>query len=154
MISFKTFVLVEAGDNPYPYHKDNDVHPNETRYNFDAGDTPYRVAIHHSKNGEDADVSFGITHHHPQLGGFLDFHQTHDQGLKAAKIMSTVHHIVSRHVNRHPSLKTVGFTSDTDEPSRVALYTRYTKRLGGTTYDSKIIQDTKLHVIPADSYRK
>lgn len=152
MISFKTFVLSEAGDKPYDFHLDGDD-DEETMYKFKAGDTDYNTTITHHHDGKHAEVVFGTSHHDDDFGDHTEFHLTGDKGTKAAKVMSTIHHIVKRHIAKHPEIETVGFTSDTDEPSRVSLYKRYTKRLGGTTHDSSHAYDTMVHTIPAESYR-
>ena len=151
MLSFSRFVLVEAGDNPYDYKVD-DKDDKQTTYTFNANGKPYSATVTHFGD-TDADVTFGDRHYDSDFGYHTGFSKTGDQGLKAAKVMSTIHHIIRHHVAEHPKLKTIGFTSDTDEPSRVALYTRYAKRLGGHTNVSNIVRDTKVHIIPADSYR-
>jgi hypothetical protein len=153
MLNFKTFVLSEAGDNPYSFHL-VDKDQESTRYEFSADGTPYSTTIEHMGGNRHAEVIFGTRHDDKDFGPHTSFHMTGTQGAKAAKIMSTVHHIVKRHVANHPELHTVGFTSDADEPSRVALYKRYTKRMGGITHDSNKVYDTIVHTIPADSYRK
>lgn len=152
MLSFKTFMLAEAGDKPYDFHRADDDEVG-TRYEFSAGSTPYSATIEHMMGGKHAEVVFGIRHEDDDFGPYTSFHLTGDQGTKAAKILSTVHHIVKRHVAKHPEIHTIGFTSDTGEPSRVALYKRYTKRMGGTSHDSGHVYDTMVHTIPADSYR-
>lgn len=145
MLTFKTFMLAEAGDSPYDYE---DEYHNEksSQYKFKVDKTPYEVKIDRLGKGSAA-VTFGVKH------DMDPFSLRGDMGTKAGRIMSTIHHIVKRHVMNNPEIKDISFTSDASEPSRVALYTRYTKRLGGYTHDSKHIRDTKLHVIPADSYR-
>lgn len=151
MISFKTFVLAEAGDKPYDFHV-GDEGEGVTRYHFHTGKTPYVTTVTHF--GDEADVSF---HTHHGLNDYDDvplYHMTGNQGMKAGRILSTIHHIVKRHIAKHPRLKTISFSSDTTEPSRASLYTRYTKRMGGTTRDSGVVYDTKVHDIPADAYRK
>lgn len=154
MLSFKTYVLAEAGDKPYDFHQ-MEADKDGASYEFSAGGTPYTATIGHMPVGKHihGEVVFGVRHDDEDFGLHTTFHMTGDQGTKAAKILSTVHHIVKRHVAKHPEIHTIGFTSDNDEPSRVVLYKRYTKRMGGTSHDSQYGYHTTVHTIPADSYR-
>jgi hypothetical protein len=145
-------MLAEAGDKPYDFHL-RDEDEVETRYHFNADGTPYTATITHF--GKDADVTFHTHHGEDEYGEEMPtFHMTGEQGMKAGRILSTVHHIVKRHVAKHPELRTIGFTSDTTEPSRASLYHRYTMRMGGTTHRSNMVYDTNVHTVPADAYRK
>lgn len=161
MFSFRSFLLFEAGDSPYAFKEvskrdqdtyGSDDHPHTAVYRFkDEVGTPYFANVIHY-NDKHAEVSFGT---HENDDPFVSpYELRRDKGLKAARIMSTVHHIIKRHAARHPLLNTINFTSDIIEPSRVKLYTNYTKRLGGTTNDSEQDIYSKIHTIPAASYRK
>lgn len=154
MLSFKKFTLAEAGDHPYDFDIDQDKsYPGSVSYKFKAGGADYGAHITHYHQGKHAEVVFGKSYVDSQNRPETTFHIAGDQGTRSSRILSTIHNIVKKHVADHPSVQTIGFTSDTGEPSRVALYKRYTHRLGGETHDSSHIYDTMVHTIPATSYR-
>lgn len=152
MISFLQYIT-EAGDNPYPFKEvqksQHMGHPKSATYEFHVDDDKYFADLQHFTDSE-AEASFGSKHDDPFISAYA---LRGDKGEKAARVMSTVHHIIKRHVSKNPELKTIDFTSDMFEPSRVSLYTRYTKKMGGETHGSSI-DPTRYHRIPADSYRK
>lgn len=158
MLSFSQFVLSEAGDKPYDFHVgdhssynhdfSSQYHPHSSTYEFQTGGSQYHAAVLHDSD-QKAYVVFGTNRSDEKS----PYEVLGDKGSKATKILSTIHHIVKDHVERHPKLKTVAFTSDEMVPSRVKLYTQYTKKMGGKTEDHELVSDIKVHTIPASSYK-
>lgn len=154
MISFKTFILAEAGDNPHSFTKDardpeTEDHRHTATYRFKVGDTNYHASvIHHSD--KDAEVVFGVKRDDIFRS---QYELTKDKGTKATRVLSTIHHIIKQHVADHPKMESVHFVSDIIDPSRVSLYTKYAKNMGGKTTDDEHDQYIKVHTIPTASYR-
>lgn len=152
MLTFSQF-LKEAGDTAHPFKYDGvfDAGDDEVyhRYTFNHEGDKYRTFITH-KNKPSSHVSVSFSQHTPSGRG--TYWMTNKLGPSAIKVMSTVHNIVKYHLAKHPEIQEVRFTSDDDEPSRVKLYTRYTKKHGGLTKPSD--EDEHIHIIPADSYRR
>lgn len=154
MFSFKSFVVLEAGDNPYQFETEY-AEPTEASYVFHDGKHRYSAAITHfvprGQTKEDhANVEFGLVAHDDDGDVYHRHDITGSAGESAGRILSTIHNIIKQHVVRHPILKTVTFTSENDEPSRASLYKRYTHKLGGTTVRGA---HNNIHKIPADAYR-
>jgi hypothetical protein len=160
---------LESGDNPYPFKKiPNDdseygeqLHPHTSTYRFKVDGTKYFASIDHSDDKQ-AEVVFG-SHSFEKYEDLFSspYKMRGDKGSKSTRVMSTIHHIIKKHVADHPDLSTIMFTSDISEPSRVSLYTRYAKKMGGVTLKANEVDpykgldpDARHHIIPADSYRK
>ena len=148
MLSFTQF-LKEAGDTPLPFRSGKTIAYGKSKqynYGFDHEGKKFKVIVNHFVP-HSAHVEFSAYDtHHP--AGTLDL--TGDHGSKAARVMSTIHNIVKHHVKNHPELKTVSFTSENSEPSRVRLYKLYANKHGGHTEADR---DEHYHEIPADAYR-
>lgn len=139
--------LNEAGDSTLPFKYDGQPFKQEHRYSFKYDDHPYKVIIDHDDHPNKAAVVQFVRllpHNHGTAK------LTSDARHAAIKILSTMHNIVKHHVSQHPEIKEVHFSSDSSEPSRVKLYTRYTEKHNGYTEPDKY--DTH-HVIPARSYK-
>jgi hypothetical protein len=141
---------MESRDNPYSFkevEKSPELgHGDSASYAFDADGHKLLVDVRHYTQGE-AEVSFEPFHDDRKSHVYK---MTGDKGTKAARIMSTVHHIIKHHVGNRPHVQTIDFTSDKTEPSRASVYTRYTKQMGGRTID---LGHEHRHVIQADAYR-
>lgn len=144
MLSFSQF-LKEAGDAALPYSHTVDSYYGDHVYGFKHKGVHYRVNIgHNARNG--ADVSFYADHSkaHGDIG------ITGTAGTSSTKILSTIHHIIKKHVEQHPHVDEVTFSSVNAEPTRVKLYSKYTEKLGGQNHRRSYDTD---HIIPASSYR-
>ena len=153
MLSFKIFV--ESFDTHHSYEKDKDEKPkynwadSSHRYSFsdEKGKTKH-VDIHHMHGL--GDVSF---HDDDQKDSDSDkkYSATGEHKHGAVKVFSTVSHILKTHAKKHPHVTHFEFTSNHDEPSRVSLYKRMTKHLGGQTEDSS--SGTVYHRVPTDKMK-
>lgn len=155
MLSFTQFLneapisfisLSEAGDTALPFKYDGEPLKNEHRYSFTHIGTPYKVIIDHDDHpNKAAGVQFVrlLPHNHGTAK------LTGDKGRASVKILSTMHNIIKHHISNHPEIKEVHFSSDSSEPSRVKLYTKYAEQHGGYTEPDDY--DTR-HIVPASAY--
>jgi hypothetical protein len=137
MYNFKTFIA-ESGDTSYEFHKSQPpkkpVWADEShRYAFkDSSGAEKHVDIHnqsiHDKPG--AEISF---HDSNKEVNDSKYNATGQSGSKAVKIFSTVKAIMKHHAKAYPNIDYYVFDASHKEPSRVKLYSRMTKHLGGTT---------------------
>lgn len=146
----KSFIeyVVESLNSPVNlvrYHQEG----NEHKYLFNHKNHGYRVTITH--DSKSAYVTFSSSTGGEYNARRSRIHATGDVGSHAAKVMSTIHHIIRHHMIEHPSINTVLFTSDPEETSRVKLYTKYTSSLGGNS--KRYNKFNNVHEIPAQSYR-
>lgn len=123
LLPFKGFIT-ELFQQHYPFEKkEGSFLPHQYNFHSDSGHK-YNVDIYHHSDG--AHVAFS------QLSGKHDTHEkmdaTGDQGHKAVKTLSTIHHIIKHHLDQHPHIKHIRFSADKSEPSRVRLYQHLTKR--------------------------
>lgn len=154
MYRFKEFIL-ESGDTAHDFNKAKAPKKpawadSSHRYAFkDSSGAEKHVDIHHQSFGDkpSADVSFHDSHKDTTD----DKHKaTGQSGSKAIKVFSTVKAIMKHHAKAHPEIHKYEFSSSNDEPTRVKLYSRMTKHLGGSTEkDDNItyhhIPTSKLH---------
>ena len=140
MYRFKTFIA-ESGDTAHEFHKVKAPKKAEWadeshRYSFnDSSGSEKHVDIHHQSFGEkpSADVSFHDSH---KAASNEKHDATGKLGSKAVKVFSTVKAIMKHHAKAHPHIHNYEFSSNNDEPTRVKLYSRMTKHLGGSTEGS------------------
>jgi hypothetical protein len=52
----------------------------------------------------------------------------HSQGMHAHKIISTVHHIIKKHMADYPNSDSISFSANNEEPSKVKLYRGMAKK--------------------------
>ena len=155
MYSFKTFIA-ESGDSAHEFNRvkapKKPAWADEShRYAFkDSSGAEKHVDIHHQSFGDkpSADVSFHDSHKENDND---DKHKaTGESGSKAIKVFSTVKAIMKHHAKAHPHIDRYEFSSSNDEPTRVKLYSRMTKHLGGSTEKNDNIT---YHHVPADKLK-
>lgn len=137
MKSFRQF-LDEMGDSS---HEFKEVKPKKEpyadsshRYEFkdSAGNTKH-VDIHHHSYYDKPHASVTFHDASREKAGWDKYDATGELGRHAVRVFSTVKHILKHHAKKHPDLHAFDFDSSHDEPSRVKLYTRLTRSLGGQT---------------------
>lgn len=125
MKSFKQF-LGESLDRSFPYKYHGEGEENTHEYSFSPGKraSKIRVSIIHNDKKRSATVNF-----HREDGQET---ATGEHPRTAAKVFGTVAKIVKEHGKKHrSSIDNINFSAAKSEPSRVSLYRRITKRLGG-----------------------
>jgi hypothetical protein len=150
MYGFKDFLL-ESFDTAHEFHKDDSikkptwVHASH-RYSFkDSAGSEKHVDIHHIHD------SATVTFQDSDKDNNDDKHDaTGKLGSKAVKVFSTVKAILKHHAKAHPHIDNYEFSSSKHEPSRVKLYSRMTKHLGGSSEDDG---DITYHRVSADKLR-
>ena len=155
MYRFKTFIA-ESGDTAHDFNKvkapKKPAWADEShRYAFkDSSGTEKHVDIHHQSFGEkpSADISFHDSHKENNNNDKHD--ATGKLGSKAIKTFSTVKAIMKHHAKAHPHIHSYEFSSSNNEPTRVKLYSRMTKHLGGSTEKNDNIT---YHHVPADKLK-
>lgn len=125
MKTFKQF-LGESLDRSFPYKYHGEGEENTHEYSFSPGKkaSKIRVSIIHNDKKRSATVTF-----HREDGQET---ATGEHPRTAAKVFGTVAKIVKEHGKKHrSSIDNINFSAAKSEPSRVSLYRRITKRLGG-----------------------
>lgn len=127
IIPFKSF-LVEIFQQHYPYTTEK-IHGRnyDDHYFTTEKGHKYKVEIGNGKTPSH-EVAFaqvssdGISRH-------VKTKMTHNEGHHAAKVFSTVHHILKHHVANNPHITHLHFTSSNSEPKRTILYHHMAKKI-------------------------
>ena len=131
MKSFKQFV-VESFNTMYPTKNMTGI--STKRHHFytfkDEQGQDYRVHIDHQSGNGRAEIGFST----PEGGQKSNFMATGQSGRAAAKVISTVGHIMKGHANQH-DITHYTFNATDKEPSRQSLYNTIARKYGGASAD-------------------
>ena len=135
MITFKEFLL-EIFDKPYKIENSSyDRLGKEHSYYFNSPHDNYSVNIRHFTPSH-ADVAF-----YSHLGGSG---KSNSEGNQSHRIYSTVHHVIKKHLEDHPNLQSIQFSSqkrmDNSDKSKTKLYQHFVNKM------------TRKHEISEDKY--
>lgn len=132
MIPFKAFLAeIFQQHHPFEYHGGSEHGTHRYSFKTEKGHH-YHVYFSH---GGSPETTRGHNPHHAEVDfgqqerGVPKTHVTGDQREGSHKIFSTVHHIITHHIEKHPEVKHLHFTADEKEPTRVKLYQHFAKRL-------------------------
>lgn len=123
------------------------------RYQFvdRVGVKKYVDIVHHNVDGETtADIMFHDSEAKPDDEESL-YRATGRSKTSSIKTFSTIKKIMKHHAKNRPHISHYEFTSYFEEPSRVSLYRRMTKHLGG---ESKTDYEYTYHRIPVKNLIK
>lgn len=119
--------LDEIFDSHAPFKYKGEIVPGIHGYSFEHKGKEYGIHVEHNK--DTAEVSFGRTDK-------FDLEMTHDRPNDAHHVIGTVKHIVKQHINKHPDIKKVSFAGNKNDRGRDKLYSKLTKKAGGTSQGS------------------
>lgn len=113
--------LLELLNSHYPYEHEEGDHSSDHFYNFKTiKNNKYTVHIYHQ--GDKATASFGH-----ESGEEYKTHADNSEPGSSHKVFSTVKHIIKDHLKRNPYIKTLKFSANNAEPTRVRLYSKLVK---------------------------
>ncbi len=125
MITFTQY-LTELFNKHYDYKKSSKAGEHSYHFHSENG-SKYHVNIHHynegSKKKSEAHVNFENIDSPERNKQKI----SNTEGHSAAKVFSTVHHIIKHHMAEHPHMQHVSFGAAHSEPTRVRLYKHLAK---------------------------
>jgi hypothetical protein len=122
--------------------------PDSFGYNFDTPNGKYDVSIRHRYDNVNTETAHGI----------IDFMGPRGMGVTgghpdSAKIFSTVHHVLKKHLAAHPEVADIGFTA-IDKP-HVKLYDHMVKRFAREPEVSRASDGSAAHYkIKRENFRE